>query len=360
MCNHMNNDQFNKAIQDIRNVSLTHAEKQAMLKHIISHHSHAHKPVKSPWSIFSFQVWVEHRGLSVALAALVLIIVGAGGSVFAAGRALPGDAFYAMKTHIVEPLRVALATSPQAKAEVASDLATTRLQEAETLAAQGNLDLPKQQEIDILLNKHVSELTGALAQADSTDAAESVRTKFKTNMNAHARLLDVISQEASTSTEKDEIAQVARSVRAKGRFGDSQTSAGIALTAMMTAPEATTVAPVPSDMGISAKGAKKNTSQSREKFNKKKKSVQLLIQETHADIMQLGADTTPLQRSIASNTIDTLDQASSSLMTADQQVEQGDDEAADATLKQSEETAAEAQILLRAGLKIRGKGHNRF
>ena len=171
------NKNFHKGIKEITSIKMTHAEKQAMLACITSstitmNDGSMGKSVKSPWSVYSFGAWIKRNQWSYVVM-VILIMFGVGGGLASASMGtLPGSILYPFKVSILEPLKSKLVTSPLAQAVYQATLATERLQEAETLAAQGSLDLPKQQQLSALLTEHTVAL-GAALDAGNSDTATS-------------------------------------------------------------------------------------------------------------------------------------------------------------------------------------------
>jgi len=181
---------------------MTAAEKRAMFEHITA--SPARGAVKSPWTVFSFNTWVmQHRVVSVAFAAILIVVLAGGGVASASMSALPGDSLYAVKVSVVEPIRVALASTPVAKAEVQAQLADNRLKEAETLAAQGKLDDTKKNQIATLIDAHTEALSQALDQVSQNSPAEAnaISNSFEASAQAHVLALRDLTGETAISVQ---------------------------------------------------------------------------------------------------------------------------------------------------------------
>ena len=195
---------FKKAQDDIRAVKLSAAEKSTMLARIVATPFNAPvgaarpvlgAPVRSWWTSNSFVAWIgQNRTMSSVMAAFLILVIAGGGITYAAKGALPGGGLYGVKTQIVEPLKVAFAPTAADKAAVQVQIADTRLTEAETLAADGELTAPKQQQISNLLQQQVTDLSGTLAQVrkQSESKADDISVDFKASMNAHAHVLDTL------------------------------------------------------------------------------------------------------------------------------------------------------------------------
>ena len=151
-------------------------------------------------SMPSMYHWFSPR-FSVPVAILLLVGL-SGGTAFAAQSALPGEPLYAIKTQVNEPVAVALATTPAAKAEVNASIATTRLEEAETLAANGTLTASTTAELASNFAEHASAAqanTVAVAAADPGTAAQ-LDTTFSSTLAAHSAILAQLATDAGTSS----------------------------------------------------------------------------------------------------------------------------------------------------------------
>lgn len=193
------------------NIRMTGAEKSAMRfriqKEISS--SPSSSPTPSPY------IWMFAPRMIAMLGVLLLVVVSTG-SAYAAEGSLPGTPLYPVKTKIVEPLKVALAPTVQAKAQANADIAATRVHEAQTLAAQGALTPKAVQEISDNYNAHAEAALALAANIDAQDNSSNVHDSNESDQNT---VVDV-TVGATTAAEPAETA--------------SSTSAVIAVTA--TAP----------------------------------------------------------------------------------------------------------------------------
>jgi hypothetical protein len=99
------------------------------------------------------------------LAAMLITLVVGGGVAAAAGNSLPGETLYPVKL-AVEDARLALASSPEAEAELAMEFVRERTQEMEMLMEQGD-EIPD--EVVARMNKHLNR---AMNQAAWTSEQE--------------------------------------------------------------------------------------------------------------------------------------------------------------------------------------------
>ena len=159
-----------------------------------------------------------------------------------------------------------------------------------------------------------------------------IKRDFKANMTAHAKLLDTIATDNVVSENKD-ISSIAEKAR---KSGDS---VNVVVPPLLNTISAVTTSASPA-----------TTTEST--FNKHKKTVETLIDQTRSDVSNAGTSTDKLGQAIASSTIEGLNQAQQALDNADKHNNQGDREGARQSLMQSEQSAKEATIYFRAGLNI--------
>lgn len=190
---------------------MTPVEKQAVLARIIvardtvaeSQKTIAQypSPIKSPWTVFSFSSWVTTHRFVTAVAAFLIVAISGNTIVLAANEALPGDRLYSFKVNVAEPVRVALATDPVKKAEVQTDLVQARFEEAEVLAARGELDDEREREISERIDRHVVEVSKNVEEVQkiSPEKAEDANIAVEASMNVHAKILSTIETRANRS-----------------------------------------------------------------------------------------------------------------------------------------------------------------
>ena len=248
---------------------------------------------------------------------------------------------------------IALASSPVAKAVVRTEIVQTRLQEAESLAARGELDSTKEQEIQDRVNEHVAELQGDLAvvEKDSPDQARDINNTIEASMHAHTRIIETIA--------------VARgeSARIMNVPAGKVTSTPAAATALMIVDPTTssvTAGVSADDSVVSAieeatkalpPGQAKKVSAD---YEKRKQEVQSFIQSAVDHLNDISKDQPAsngpsVQESIVNEARTQIDRAQEKIVEADTLGNEAD---AYSVLNQSERSAKEAQIYLKAQGRI--------
>jgi hypothetical protein len=373
--------------------------------------------VRSPWSVYSFASWIEsHRWIS-AVAVIAIVILAGNSAVLASHDALPGDTLYPIKVGIVEPIRVALAPTPVAKAEIQTEIVMTRLQESETLAAQGALTEAREQEINQRVAQQTSELAVNVSsiKAISPEKAQDINTTVEAGLNTHERVLAVLApdrwkvRKGRGGENQDEQAPVVatkivathiKGVEVKKPHEDKnekvtivaravvptpQTvatpSAPMTGTSVMMAPVAMTapavsVAPAVEPV-ISAAPARVATkvvtevpvrkvvervTKNNPEYQKKKDILVALLKTSTAQVdaatstaTSTPAVTSSVQRAIIDEAKATLRQAQDQLNKADEHDRDGEVDKSYSTLIDSERSAKEAVLLIDANVRLKNK-----
>lgn len=131
-----NEQEFNKASEAFKGVSLSVAEKSSMLGNIYKEAGAAKRAegISSPFSFSLF--FLQHRSF-VSLATMLLMVTGTS---YAAGDSLPGDALYEVKVKVLEPIGLAVRFDEEAKNEYRVQLLQERVEEIQRLKIEGRLE----------------------------------------------------------------------------------------------------------------------------------------------------------------------------------------------------------------------------
>jgi len=175
---------FHESMQEAaESVRLTDAERARMRAGFLAHMQENPLPAAAaarPAFLTSFSLSLR-SGIALVLGVLV---VGAGGTAYAAEDALPGDALYAVKLEVNEPLAGALAITPAAKGAWHADVAETRLAEAQTLVAQGRLTASTSDELAADFAQHAGQVDRIASSLESSDpdASASLTNRFSATL----------------------------------------------------------------------------------------------------------------------------------------------------------------------------------
>ncbi len=130
----------------------------------------------------------------MAIALIIALLIG-GGTSFAAERALPGDILYPVKVGVNEEVRSFVAFTNQAQAELDTQLAQRRLEEAEKLASEGRLNTKVRADLESRFEGHAQAFEDQAKKIDSkqsTNTSLEVNSDFETALKAHEQVLGQI------------------------------------------------------------------------------------------------------------------------------------------------------------------------
>jgi hypothetical protein len=341
--NNMENKKLENGIEEIKKIKMTALEKKRVFEYIInSKVSSPQESMRSSWFNYSFIARIRKTHLAYYIIVPLIIILASGGMAFASEDSLPDSILYPIKVSIVEPIRGALTFSPKAKAEYESNLATKRMVEAETLAGEGKLNQPTENRLNNLLERHTVSLNRALDKADrmaqtveSTRQRDDIVTNFHANMNAHARVLNILSGKKENTPD--------------GQYKDIQ----ISRTAKDNADLITNFS---KNKEIKIENKIQNK---LDNYKKRKEAIQSLIDKTTIELDRASTRPSPSNQEIIESTNQTLNKAKQFLSDANEHENKGDQADAYSTLLDSESSAKEAGIFFETGMKFEGKNGGR-
>jgi len=316
-------------ISEIKKIVMTDVEKKRIYDNILNSPVES-KLVKSPWFSYSFVFSVNRSRFAYYVIIPLIFILSGSGIVFASEGSLPDSVLYPLKVNIVEPIEGALKFSSKAKAEHESSLASKRLVEAEILASENKLDLKNEEKINKLLSKHTEALNNALSKVNSSNLngdTDLITTDFRAEMNAHARVLDILTRHENSNQNK------------KGEDLSTDEDLTLSNTARISANKI---------KNIQAKQSDNKT----EKYKVKKTEVESLIGSTDQAVVSGKLDNKRDRNFVAEDTQKTIDQAKAFLSDADKKDKEGNLGDAYSSLLDSESSAKEAKIFFDTSLKI--------
>jgi hypothetical protein len=215
----MNREEFGNIIgKRLSEIHLTDGEKSRLRASLMAEMAQAPRktlsyPSKRIVSPFHF-IMVHNRAILASFLALFL----AGGSSisYAAENALPGDLLYPIKVEVNEPVELALATSPEAKASLSVSFADRRLEEAGKLAAAGKLSPSLEQTVNSQFKDQADQVNAHLAMLDQTDktASAEISDRFEAVLSAHEEVLARLAAKTANGV-KTNVALVAQTVHAQ-------------------------------------------------------------------------------------------------------------------------------------------------
>ena len=142
------------------------------------------------------------RPAGVVMAIALILVVSLGGVAYAAEGTLPGDTLYRIKTGVVEPLQVALATTPAAKASLQMTFAEHRVTEAAILSHKGSLSTSTEAALitNFTNNANAAVTELGLARADHPITADLLAAGFATRLAAYRSVLTLLNSSSPDNT----------------------------------------------------------------------------------------------------------------------------------------------------------------
>ncbi|MBP9762989.1 hypothetical protein KBD34_05245 [Patescibacteria group bacterium] len=137
------------------------------------------------------------KPLPITLSALLLL---GGGTAFGAEQALPNQALYPVKIQVNERVRAALTPTVKARAKWETRVAERRLEEAEKLASQNELNAEVKTRVESNFDeqaKLVQEKIMALKASGDIEAAVQLSNQFQASLEAHEAILTKLDSEQS-------------------------------------------------------------------------------------------------------------------------------------------------------------------
>ena len=337
----MENNKLQNGINEVKSIKMTNDEKKIMLQNILK----STQTKTSPWVSYSFMAILQRNKFVYYMILPLIFILSGGGVVFASQDSLPNSILYPIKVKVLEPIEGVLISSPISKAKHESNLAKERLVEAEVLANQGKLDLQTEKKINTLISGHTKALNKVLDQINTTskeiDTSE-ITTNFRAEMNAHAKILDIIKNKYDRKENKD--------IKNNGnvnnintdnnlKYNNSDIDANISSRARFSANK---IKDVQDHQDL------KNV----DNYKKRKDTIEKLINKINTDIIDPTKDN---KNSVADDTAQTLDEAKKSFEYANSKNKEGDSKEAYKSLLDSESSIKEANILIESYYKSEDK-----
>lgn len=195
-------------LTSLRSEGLYPSEKLAMRERVQA--SMATQPVRSRPLLRHLWYGISSPGLALNLskpmiiALIVAVAVALGGGVsYAAEQSLPGEALYIVKTSVNEPVREVLALSAEAKSEWEARRVERRLEEAETLAAEGRLS----EEIRVAIEQHLQERIedlkeriGKFQEKQDLSGAAEASARLEIALSVHNQILEQLTLKVDGQT----------------------------------------------------------------------------------------------------------------------------------------------------------------
>jgi hypothetical protein len=168
----MNQEQFDKGIEGMREMSMSAREKAAMLKSIFD------APVESPYvRLFNISFFASRQAMAMAFSLLLVLFTGT--AAYAAERSVPGDALYLIKTEVFEPIVGRFKLKPENQLAWEAEKIERRISEVEKLVSENKLDEEKVRGLEKKIEKASAAFAIVAERAASSTASTTAAHKVK-------------------------------------------------------------------------------------------------------------------------------------------------------------------------------------
>ncbi len=220
---------FRQFRKTLREASLSKHEQLALREQLVDFIANHPSPSVSRGDFLFFNSIMLRRSFAIGALAILLVLSGSGIS-YAAENSLPGGILYPVKINVLEPIRGALAVSPEAKTQWEVAKVERRLNEAEQMLGKGSFTAEAGTDLSEQIQDHSNAIAQGITELKAQDniaAAASVSNGFTAALQAHADLLQELAKksknpdnaqqllttiELNTETSHDEIESIANDV----------------------------------------------------------------------------------------------------------------------------------------------------
>lgn len=181
------------------NIVLTKEETNKMRSHLLTYtkenpaevrnKEESRRTTSKPHGLLTLFLTKRLMFVSIILALVAML---GGGTAFAAETTIPGDLLYPVKVHINENVRVALAGSTEAKAELEARFAERRLEEAAELEQSGKLKTDVVTRLENNFSAHVDRVEQHITKLTEEGKLEAAaaQDRLETSIRVHQTILE--------------------------------------------------------------------------------------------------------------------------------------------------------------------------
>lgn len=148
-------------------------------------------------SVFALFTHSKTRIMKATL--LIALLIGTGGTSFAAQGAVPGEFLYPVKISVNENIKSAFAVNADAQAKFQAKLLAERLEEAQKLAAKGKLEGKLEGEVRANVNAQLEKTLAASTEASAVTEV-AVRTEVSNTLASFRNELAILQLNSDITT----------------------------------------------------------------------------------------------------------------------------------------------------------------
>ncbi|EKD93054.1 MAG: hypothetical protein ACD_28C00262G0011 [uncultured bacterium] len=183
-------DHLEKMFQSFRPVPLNPKDKNEIRQRLIRHMDENPVRQSGEWKQwFKQHLFVFNMAQPLPVAFVFILLFGVS---FPAQASVPGDFLYPYKVHVVENVRSWIAVTNESQTQLSFELAVERLEEAEVLASNDELNAQTQQYLKEQFQGYVAEGYEELDQIKGNqnfEVSSDLAATFESDLNAHTKIL---------------------------------------------------------------------------------------------------------------------------------------------------------------------------
>lgn len=181
------NNKIGQLFEHIKKIRLEQKEREEIRSFLVSKTLNGRHQEQGSNILRAYFINFYRKPMLTLIIALTIAI--GGGFSAAAENSLPGDILFPVKIKVNEEVRSAVAITPKAKAKWEIKIVERRLEEAEKLAAKGELKADVSAKIEVNFKAHADKVQKRIAEFKAEDKAE-LSSNFETSLNAHEAILE--------------------------------------------------------------------------------------------------------------------------------------------------------------------------
>jgi hypothetical protein len=202
----MFNNDIRKFFKDLKTIDLSEQKKSLIEQEVFVYMKNNPVIEELHKNRFWFLQNTAFKRTLVTLSIILVFLVTGSALGAKADSALPGDWLYPVKIGLNEKVMEVLAFSEENKANLNIKLVNLRLEEAEKLLMQGNLNIKLESQINNDFNNHAKKASQAINNLKNTTKlnlsstqsdAENIVLNFESSLRAHEHILQVLQENNS-------------------------------------------------------------------------------------------------------------------------------------------------------------------
>lgn len=179
-------------------ISLKESERTSLRQDFINHiQKDSNSQISLPSPYYRYSIRLKNFAGKSLIIAIIFLLTGGAGVVRAASNSLPGDSLYSMKVDVIEEVQGLLIARNENRINWEIERTERRLNEATTLAKEGNLDQSKSDLIVSKIEQHTTTINKKTDEEENNpDLKQQTHQKLESSLRAHEVVLKVVTNDS--------------------------------------------------------------------------------------------------------------------------------------------------------------------